>query len=94
MTLIGKAGLIVIANRTPDAVSDAAYSLSSEDHWTSAKLLATRELGDVYPTTAVLRQNTLYVVHSKLNELIQLPPEQKSALHLEATIQPIGHVVP
>jgi DNA-binding beta-propeller fold protein YncE len=94
LTLIGKTGLVVIANRTPDAVSDAAYSLSSSDDWKTAKLVATQQLGDVYPTTAVLRQNTLYVVHSKLNELIQLPPEQKSSLQLQATIRPIGRVLP
>lgn len=93
LTLIGKTGLVVIANRTPDAVSNAAYSLSSQDHWASAKLVATQGLGDEYPTTAVLRKDTLYVVHSKLNELIQLPPEQKAALQLQATIQPIARVV-
>lgn len=92
LTLVGKTGLVVIANRTPDAVSDAAYYLASDDHWTSAKLIAKQALGDVYPTTAVLRKDTLYVVYSKLNELIKLPPEQKAALRLEATIRPIGRV--
>jgi hypothetical protein len=57
-----------------------AFSLSSDDGWSSAKVSAVQQLGDLYPTTAVLRGGALYVVHSKLNELITLPPEQKAQL--------------
>jgi hypothetical protein len=92
LTLVGKRELVVIANRTPIASSNAAFSLSSDDDWGTAKLIASLPLGDVYPTTAVLRNDTLYVVHSQLNELIALPKERKSELRLEATIRPIARV--
>jgi hypothetical protein len=92
LTLIGKDELVVIANRTPDRTSNAAFSLSSEDSWSSAKVSAVHELGDVYPTTAVLRRGSLYMVHSKLNELITLPAEQKAQLRQEATIRAIARV--
>jgi sugar lactone lactonase YvrE len=94
LTLVGKNNLVVIANRTPERASNAAYSLSSDDDWASAKVAAVQQLGDVYPTTAVVRDGTLYVVHSKLNELIQLPPEQKALLRQEATIRPIARISP
>ena len=94
LTLVGKRDLVVIANRTPSASSNAAFSLSSDDDWATAKLIATQPLGDVYPTTAVLRKDTLYVVHSKLNELITRPKEQKSELRTEAEIRPIARVRP
>jgi len=92
VTLIGRKDLVLIANRTPATASNAAYSLTSDDGWASAKLSAVQPLGDVYPTTAVLRDGTLYVLHSKLNELIQSPAEQKGQLRMEATIRPIARV--
>jgi len=93
LTLIGKRDLVVIANRTPQVTANVAYALSSDDGWITAKLAATQPLGDVYPTTAVLRDDTLYVVQSKLNELIAASDEKKSALREEATIRPIARVV-
>ena len=92
VTLIGKKDLVLIANRTATAATNAAYLLTSEDGWVSAKLSAVQHLGDVYPTTAVLRDGTLYVLHSKLNELIQSSPERTGQLRLEATIRPIARV--
>jgi DNA-binding beta-propeller fold protein YncE len=92
ITLIGNKDLVLIANRTPTTTPNAAYSLTSEDAWASAKLSTVQPLGDVYPTTAVLRDNTLYVLHSKLNELIQSSAAQKGQLRMEATIRPIARV--
>lgn len=92
LTLVGKDALVVIANRTPERSSNAAYSLSSDDGWASAKVSAVQDLGDVYPTTAVLRRGMLYVVHSKLNQLIASPQELKAQLRERATIRPIGRV--
>jgi hypothetical protein len=94
LTLVGKNDLVVIANRTPERASNAAFSLSSPDSWSTAKVSAVQQLGDVYPTTAVLRAGSLYVVHSKLNELITSPPEQKAQLRQEATIRAIARVAP
>jgi sugar lactone lactonase YvrE len=92
VTLIGKGALLVIANQTPGRASNAAYALSSEDGWVSAKLRAVQELGNVYPTTAVLRRGRIYALHSQLNQLIQAPAEQKAQLRMEATIESIGTV--
>ena len=92
VTLIGNKDLVLVANRTAATAANAAYLLTSEDNWVSAKLSAVQPLGDVYPTTAALRDGTLYVLHSKLNELIQSPPERTGQLRTEATIRPIGRV--
>lgn len=94
LTLVGKNDLVVIANRTPARTSNAAFSLSSEDGWSTAKVNAVQPLGDVYPTTAVLRGGMLYVVHSKLDELIALPAEQRAQLRQQATIRAIARVAP
>lgn len=90
LTLVGKQDLVLIANQASGIVSNAAFSLSSEDGWVTAKLRATQQLGDVYPTTGVLRDGKIYAIHSKLNELIQSSPEQRERLRMEATIQQIG----
>jgi hypothetical protein len=92
LTFVSKQALVIIANRTPERSSNAAYSLSSEDGWATAKVSAVKPLGDVYPTTAVLRNGLLYVVHSKLNQLIASPQELKAGLREQATIRPIGRV--
>lgn len=92
LTLIGKRDLLVIANRTPSAVSNQAFSLTTDDAWNSARVAAVRALGNVYPTTAALREGTVYVLSSKLNELIQSAPEQRARLRVEARIVPIARV--
>ncbi|XYH95030.1 hypothetical protein ACMHYB_45615 [Sorangium sp. So ce1128] len=38
----------------------------------------------------MLRDGKIYVISSRLNELIQTPPEQKARLRAEATSQRIG----
>jgi hypothetical protein len=92
LTLIDDRSLVVVANRTPEHSSNAAYALSSEDGWASARVAAEQDLGDVYPTTAALRNGTLYVVQSKLNELIAAPPALKQQFVERAAIRPIGRV--
>jgi len=94
VTLVGKKGLVIIANQTPERAANAAYYLSSSDDWTSATVGPAQPLGDVYPTTAALRRDQLYVLHSKLNELIQSPPDRKAGLAEQARIQRIGSVAP
>jgi DNA-binding beta-propeller fold protein YncE len=92
LLLVGTQSLVVIANQTPTVASNAAFALSSEDGWVSAKITGIQPLGAVYPTTAALRGDRIFVVHSKLAELIQAPPELKAGLHTEATIREIGRV--
>lgn len=94
LTLIHKNGLVIIANQTPAVASNSAYALTSEDGWATAKVRAVQPLGSVYPTTAVVRGQTLYVLHSQLNELIQGTPEQRGELRRAATIRAIGSVSP
>jgi hypothetical protein len=91
---VGERGLVIVANQVPGAASNAAFALSSSDGWASARLDASRPLGDVYPTTGVVRDGDLYVVYSHLDELIQAPAEQKASLHAEAVIERIGRVGP
>ena len=90
--LVGDRNLIIIANQVPGTASNAAFALTSQDGWNSAQLQAKAPLGDVYPTTAVLRDRSLFVVHSKLNELIQSAPERKAQLQERARIREIGRV--
>jgi hypothetical protein len=94
LTLVGRKSLLVIANQTPDSANNAAIALVSDDNWRSASVRAAEPLGPVYPTTAVLHDGTLYVVHSRLNELIQSAADLRAALHAEATITAIGRVTP
>ena len=90
--LAGDRNLIIIANQVPGTASNSAFALASQDGWKSAKIQAKAALGDVYPTTAVLRDRSLYVIHSKLNQLIQSAPEQKAQLQERALIREIGRV--
>jgi hypothetical protein len=92
LTLVGKGSLVVIANRTPAYAADAAYALTSRDGWATAEVASVRELGDVYPTNAVLRKGTLHLVQSRLDRLIAAPPEEKARLQERAAIRPIGRV--
>jgi hypothetical protein len=92
LLLLGTKAMLLVANQVPTFSANAAFSLWSEDGWASASLRATQKLGNVYPTTAVLRRDWLYVVHSNLNSLIQSPPEQKMLLEAKATISAIAKV--
>ena len=92
VVLVDQNRLVVISNRTSSAVSDAASVLTSDDNWSTAKLVASLPLGDVYPTTAVVRDGKIYVVHSKLNELLGAPPEKQALLRRQAEIEQIGVV--
>jgi hypothetical protein len=92
LTLVGKRDMVIIANRTPEHSSDAAFSLASEDGWATAKVAARQPLGDVYPTTAVVRKGTLYLVHSRLGRLIAAAPGEKAKLQELAGIRPIGRI--
>ena len=84
--------LVVIANEVSGAIANAAYSITSNDHWLTATVQQQAPLGDVYPTTAALYRGQLYVLHSQLNELLQGPAEQRSASVRQATLQPIAAV--
>jgi len=92
IALVGKKDLIVVANSTPESSSNSAFSLTSEDGWTSAQVVAVQRLGDAYPTTGVIRDGMLYVVQSKLNQLLSSSQEQKAGLKERATLRSIARV--
>jgi hypothetical protein len=92
LLLAGAQSMVVVANKTPDTASNAAFVVSSTDGWRSARLVGQQPLGDVYPTTAVLRDGRIYAVSSKLNRLLQAPADRQQALRVQATIQSIGKV--
>jgi sugar lactone lactonase YvrE len=92
LVLVGPGALVVISNQIPHAAQNAAFWLSSEDGWSTAKVDGVQPLGDVYPTGGVLRDGTLYVLHSKLNELIKPSTKGKVSLDRQAIIQPIATI--
>jgi hypothetical protein len=92
LTLAGPGNLLIVANQTPAFKSNRLFSLASDDHWRSAKLAAQQTLGEAYATTAVRRADELYVVSSRLNQLIQAPPEQQLQLQVEAQVRRVGRI--
>jgi sugar lactone lactonase YvrE len=92
VTLLSGSDLLIIANQTPAATANAASWLSSGDGWVSAKVRAVEPLGAGYPTTAVVQGQKIFVVSSRLNELIQAPPDKKAQLVAEATLRQIGRL--
>jgi hypothetical protein len=92
LLLSGARSLVIVANRTPEQTTDAAFALSSRDDWVSARVVEELPLGDDYMTTAVARDGKLYAVSSKLNQLIQARPEARAELRVRATIRQIGRV--
>lgn len=92
LTLVGRQNLVIVANQTPSQRPNSAFLLVSDDGWASAKLVAQQPLGDAYATTAVRRGNELFVVSSRLNQLIQAPREAQQKLQVEATIRRFASV--
>ena len=82
--------LLVVANQVPGTASNAVFALRSTNSWASASVIDQQDVGSVYPTTGVLRDDKYYVVHSRLNELIQASPEQQAALQVQASIRQVG----
>jgi hypothetical protein len=92
LLLLGDRSLVVVANRTPEQTTNAAFALASRDDWVSAMVVGEQPLGDDYATTAVARDGKLYAVSSRLNQLIQARPEARATLRAQPTIRRIGSV--
>ena len=71
LTLAGAKDLVVVANATPAATTNAAFAVATDDDWATARIYDVLPLGDDYPTTAVVREGTLFVVSSRLDALLQ-----------------------
>lgn len=96
ITPVGAHDLIVVANATRVAKTNAAFALATDDGWTPAKVYDVLPLGDDHPTTAVVRDGTIFVVSTRLDALLQAAASsgvQADDLRAEATIRPIGSVV-
>ena len=87
--LINNQTLAVIANQIPGHQTNAAFLLSTSDSWKNAQVMNQHNFGNVYPTTGVLKDNKIFVMHSRLNTLVSAPPEQRAALQQNATIEQI-----
>jgi DNA-binding beta-propeller fold protein YncE len=94
LMLVGKEQLVIVANRTPQFASNAAFAVTSDDGWSTARVREVRPLGDVYPTTSVIRDHQIFVLASSLNELMQAPAAEKGRLAREGALIPIGRVTP
>ena len=94
VTLVNKNSIVVVANRAANVNTDKAFVITSEDDWGTAQVTAEYEFGNVYPTTSVVRNNKIYVLHSRLNELVRADKETKKRLMTKASIQQIGRVIP
>jgi sugar lactone lactonase YvrE len=80
LSLVGRDRLVVIANRTPAATTDAAFVLESRDGWKSAQVSETRALRATYPTTSVVLDGKLYILSSHLDEWLGASPSSREAL--------------
>jgi quercetin dioxygenase-like cupin family protein len=97
LQLIANEQLVLIANKTPAAAPQAAFVLESSDDWASAKVIETRVLGDVYPTSCAVRDGKLYALSSHLDEWLGAQPDARDALlqrGRQAEILQIGSVTP
>jgi sugar lactone lactonase YvrE len=92
LVLVGKDNLAVICNKTPNAVSNAVVSVRTSDHWNTATIVEQLSVGDVYPTTGTVKDDKLYIVHSRLNTLISAPRSDQGKLDALATIEQVGTI--
>jgi len=83
LLLAGDDRLLMVANQTPAAASNAAYVIESQDDWLTARVIESRDLGDVYPTSCVLSGGKIYALSSHLNEWIGARPEAREAIAKE-----------
>ncbi len=92
LILAGKNEVVIIANRTLGYNTDSAFAVSSTDNWSTMTTIDQFSFGDVYPTTGVLKNGEIAVVHSKLNTLVAAPISEKSKLRNYPIIEKIGHI--
>lgn len=92
--LLGKDTLVVVANKVPGASVNAAFFLTTTDGWKTARVMRKDELGEVYPTTSVVRGGQVLVLSSRLDELITAPLGQQPSLRRRGVIAPLAPFTP
>ncbi len=70
LLLLGSESLLLVANKTPSAISNTAFIIKSGDNWTTAQVTDSEPLGNVYPTSCTALNGKLYVLTSHLDEWI------------------------
>lgn len=70
LLLLGSESLLLIANKTPSVISNAAFIIRSGDNWATAQVTDSEPLGNVYPTSCTALSGKLYVLTSHLDEWI------------------------
>ena len=92
LVLNGDRDLVIIANRVQGHDTDTAFLVSSDDQWKTMKAKDEYPFGNVYPTTGTLKDEEVYIVHSKLNNLTSAPRDKQGKLSQNAKIVQIGHI--
>jgi len=96
LILLKNNSVAVIANRASGVLTDAVFSLSSADDWQTAEVTGQYTFAnDGYPTTGIVKDGQIFVVHSKINRLMTENDQEKAEGYPQrATIQQVGTVKP
>lgn len=90
LLLTDSRSLVLVANEVDTDKTNAAFVLSSKDDWKTAQIDKREPLGDVYPTTAVVVDEQIYVLHSQLKRLLAGAANADEQAQQQATLTPIG----
>ncbi|CAN5556030.1 SMP-30/gluconolactonase/LRE family protein [soil metagenome] len=82
--------LAVVANESLGVLTNAVYTLVSNDDWKTATLTGEHAFGRVYPTIGLIVDETLYVMHCGLDQLMLAPEAEKAGLRNTATLEVVG----
>lgn len=90
VALVSPTELAIVTNETNAPAEHAIAVLESHDDWMTARVVLRRGLGSTYPTSVVVAERSLWVVHCGLNELLRAPPADAGLLRNEAVIEAVG----
>lgn len=83
LLLLDEQHLVVVANATTNQV----LQLSSTNNWQSAALVTRQPTGEVFATTAVEVDETVYVLHGFLDRLVD--PDNEDTIEIFEIQRPI-----
>ncbi|MBV1880695.1 MAG: hypothetical protein KUG82_03640 [Pseudomonadales bacterium] len=90
--LVDNNHMLVVANSASGIKSNSVFSITTDNSWDSAKIVKIHKLDDVYPTTAVIKGDDIYVIHTSLNRLIGSKKKDRASLNYSGSILKIGSV--
>lgn len=91
-TLLGSDGLFLVDDDSLVVVSNAldrVFAIDTDDNWESAMVIDSFATPDVFPTTATVREEEIFVLYSNLGRLFD--PNNTASVE-EYTIQQVGLV--